>query len=101
MTCVVSAICCNFRDSPQLEQFLTNSTVPRTVEGSPWKGVAAPCCVFSDLFPARRTAAGAPVTSFEDFAQYLQAKDHRIQRAYLPFVGKNLALFLNCSPSTA
>ncbi|TMW55928.1 hypothetical protein Poli38472_008576 [Pythium oligandrum] len=53
-----------------------------------------PCCVFGHKFPERRVPqTDSKVVSYEDLVAYLQAKDARIQKAFLPFDGKNLVLF--------
>ena len=52
-----------------------------------------PCCVYASLFPHRRTAAGGPVTTYDQLLDYLQAKDPGIQRATLPFDGCNQVLY--------
>jgi hypothetical protein len=58
------------------------------------KGFAVvPCCVFADLF-GRRDGQGRRVSTYASFVDYLLAKDARIQRAWLPFEGKNTVLFL-------
>ena len=51
-----------------------------------------PCCVFSDAF-RRRFSDGRPVTTYNDFIEYLLAKDPAILRGWLPFVGKNCVLY--------
>ena len=53
-----------------------------------------PCCVFGQKFPDRRLPDGSPVLSYEDLVQYLKAKHPRIQSEFLPFDGRNLALFM-------
>eukprot|EP00936_MAST-01D_sp_MAST-1D-sp1_P000376 g376.t1 len=52
-----------------------------------------PCCVYPTLFPLRRLPNGKPVVSYEDFIQYLLAKDGSIQSQYLNFRGRNQVLF--------
>lgn len=64
-----------------------------------------PCCVFPDQFPSRCMISkekpmnndGKPnlvsVRSYDDFLQYLMAKDDAIKRATLPFEGKNIVLY--------
>ena len=52
-----------------------------------------PCCVYPNLFPLRRLPNGKPVVSYEDFIQYLLAKDDSIQSQYLNFRGRNQVLF--------
>ena len=53
-----------------------------------------PCCVFPQLFTARRTPAGKPVRSYEQFCEYLVRKGGK--RATLPFPGRNTVIFGNC-----
>ncbi|DAZ96269.1 TPA: hypothetical protein N0F65_008302 [Lagenidium giganteum] len=53
-----------------------------------------PCCVMSRLFPDRRCADGTEVATYETFVTYLSEKDPRIQRAFLPFSGRNQVLYL-------
>jgi len=69
-----------------------------------------PCCVFKELFPHRQLpppqdqqgdAEGAqsrgrcaPVATYSQLLQYLQAKDARIRRAQLPFLGRNTVLYI-------
>lgn len=53
----------------------------------------APCCVFWKRDPQRRTPQGKPVRTWEQFCDYLQAKDTRIQRITLPFPGRNIILY--------
>jgi hypothetical protein len=53
-----------------------------------------PCCIYSAEFPHRRTPSGSPVKNYDDLLDYLQAKSpHTIQRATLPFDGKNICLY--------
>ena len=52
-----------------------------------------PCCVYPNLFPSRRLPNGEPVVSYDDFIQYLLAKDDSIQVQYLNFQGRNRVLF--------
>lgn len=48
----------------------------------------------SRLFGCRRTLCGRPVTSYEQFCEYLAAKDPgRIRVATLPFEGRNRVLY--------
>jgi len=69
-----------------------------------------PCCVFANDFPHRklkRKKTGnieddneyeeIPVSSYEQFIEYLCAKDKAIQKTFLPFEGKNLLLYKNKS----
>ncbi|KAL3674433.1 hypothetical protein V7S43_000386 [Phytophthora oleae] len=52
-----------------------------------------PCCVFGQKFPDRRLADGNKVLSYENLVEYLTAKHPDIEKAFLPFDGKNLVLF--------
>ncbi|KAE8990024.1 hypothetical protein PR003_g16954 [Phytophthora rubi] len=52
-----------------------------------------PCCVFGQKFPDRRLADGSKVLSYENLVEYLAAKHPDIEKAFLPFDGKNLVLF--------
>ena len=49
--------------------------------------VVVPCCVYSRLFPGRRTPAGGVVTNREELVAWLCAKDPEIQTSELPFSG--------------
>lgn len=51
-----------------------------------------PCCVFWKQNP-NRTIRGRPVRTWEQYCQYLAAKDERIQVASLPFHGRNIVLY--------
>ena len=53
-----------------------------------------PCCVFPGFFPLRKLPCGTPVRTYEQFLQYLLAKDSRLQIACLPFEGRNQVIFL-------
>ena len=75
----------------------------------------APVPVFADLFPTRqmaprepaaevvtkkeeghrtpRDATLVPVRNYEDFLQYLLAKDDRLKMVTLPFEGKNKVIY--------
>jgi len=55
--------------------------------------VVVPCCVFSRLFPGRKTRDGKPVNDYEDLLDFLQEQDPSIQRTKLAFGGKNIALW--------
>lgn len=48
-----------------------------------------PCCIFT-----RENQHRKEITTFDAFVDYLQAKDPRIQRHYLPLKGRNLCLYL-------
>jgi hypothetical protein len=54
-----------------------------------------PCCVFPHMFPDRYLAdrPDVPVTTYEDFLHYLLEKDDRLQRATLPFEGRNQVIY--------
>ncbi|ETO63171.1 hypothetical protein F444_19058 [Phytophthora nicotianae P1976] len=52
-----------------------------------------PCCVFGQKFPDRRQPNGSKVLSYENLVEYLTAKHPEIEKAFLPFDGKNLVLF--------
>ena len=52
-----------------------------------------PCCTFNMLFPNRRRRNGDGVRVYKSFVDYLQEKDDRIERATLPFQGRNTVLF--------
>jgi hypothetical protein len=54
-----------------------------------------PCCVFPHMFPDRYLTdrPDFPVTTYEDFLQYLLEKDDRLQRATLPFEGRNQVIY--------
>ncbi|POM59510.1 hypothetical protein PHPALM_31751 [Phytophthora palmivora] len=58
-----------------------------------------PCCVFGQKFPDRRLADGNKVLSYENLVEYLTAKHPGIEKAFLPFDGKNLVLFWRPQPS--
>ena len=53
-----------------------------------------PCCVFWKRDPHRKTPTGKPVRTWEQFCEYLAAKDdQRIKMATLPFPGRNTVLY--------
>lgn len=54
-----------------------------------------PCCVFPHMFPDRYLVdrPDVPVTTYEEFLQYLLEKDDRLQRATLPFEGRNQVIY--------
>lgn len=54
-----------------------------------------PCCTYSQEFPHRRTPSNSKkiVTTYEELLEYLQSKSPDIQRAELPFEGKNVCLY--------
>ena len=64
-----------------------------------------PCCVFLRALGGHRTllntvagtavaSAGAVVATYEDYLDFLQAKDPRIKRTFLNFRGRNVVLSL-------
>ena len=58
--------------------------------------VIVPCCVFCRLFPHRKMPGDNPeatVSTYKDLLVYLQAKHPSIQRATMPFIGANIALY--------
>ena len=55
--------------------------------------VVVPCCVFSRLFPERKTPAGHPVRSYDELIAWIKAKDPAIQTTTLDFPGKNVAVW--------
>eukprot|EP01063_Lacrimia_lanifica_P017460 TRINITY_DN24544_c0_g1_i1.p1 TRINITY_DN24544_c0_g1~~TRINITY_DN24544_c0_g1_i1.p1 ORF type:complete len:551 (+),score=211.76 TRINITY_DN24544_c0_g1_i1:56-1654(+) len=57
--------------------------------------VVVPCCVFPKLFPDRRTADGEPVKTYPQYLDYILRKDSRLRTAYLPFKGRNCAIYLH------
>lgn len=53
-----------------------------------------PCCVFTKLFPHRRTPCGEEVRSYEDLICYLLNKDPGIRKELLPYdCGRNVVLY--------
>eukprot|EP01006_Ploeotia_vitrea_P018626 TRINITY_DN50247_c0_g2_i1.p3 TRINITY_DN50247_c0_g2~~TRINITY_DN50247_c0_g2_i1.p3 ORF type:complete len:190 (-),score=79.73 TRINITY_DN50247_c0_g2_i1:46-615(-) len=52
-----------------------------------------PCCVFSKLFPERRTADGKPVTTYLQLIDYFKRTYPGLSVAHLPVQGRNLVLF--------
>ena len=52
-----------------------------------------PCCVFWKRDPHRKTPSGKQVRKWEQFCEYLIAKDKRIQVDSLPFPGRNVVLY--------
>jgi hypothetical protein len=54
-----------------------------------------PCCVFPHMFPDRYLVdrPHTPVTTYEEFLQYLLEKDDRLQRATLAFEGRNQVIY--------
>ncbi|KAJ3055586.1 hypothetical protein HK097_010010 [Rhizophlyctis rosea] len=52
-----------------------------------------PCCVFPRENPGRRLKDGREVLTYEEFVQFLEEKDERIKKAFLPFEGRNLVLY--------
>jgi hypothetical protein len=56
--------------------------------------VIVPCCVFCRLFPDRRKPSNNEVVStYQDMLEYLLEQDRSIQKAQLPFGGKNTVLW--------
>ena len=55
-----------------------------------------PCCVYASDFPRWRLPDGRRVTSYDDFLDYLAAKDPAIKVATLPFEGKNKVVYRWC-----
>ncbi|EGZ26137.1 hypothetical protein PHYSODRAFT_481813 [Phytophthora sojae] len=53
-----------------------------------------PCCVMSRVFPDRKCRDGTPVDTYETFVRYLLEKHPSVQRAFLPFAGRNKVLYL-------
>jgi len=59
------------------------------------KNVAiVPCCVFPCFFPLRHLPDGRFVRTYEEFLEYLLAKDHRLQKQELPFQGRNTVIYM-------
>jgi len=52
-----------------------------------------PCCVYHKEFPKRRFPDGTPISKYEDFIDYLMAKDPNIRKTVLDIEGKNIILF--------
>ncbi|VEU41105.1 unnamed protein product [Pseudo-nitzschia multistriata] len=60
------------------------------------KNVAiVPCCVFPCFFPLRHLSDGKFVRTYEDFLEYLLAKDDRLRKHTLPFQGRNIVIYMN------
>jgi hypothetical protein len=56
--------------------------------------VVVPCCVFCRLFPERRIPSNdQAVSSYDDLVEYLLGQDSLIEKAELPFQGKNTVLW--------
>eukprot|EP01064_Diplonema_japonicum_P007975 TRINITY_DN15555_c0_g2_i1.p1 TRINITY_DN15555_c0_g2~~TRINITY_DN15555_c0_g2_i1.p1 ORF type:complete len:465 (+),score=122.88 TRINITY_DN15555_c0_g2_i1:63-1457(+) len=56
--------------------------------------VIAPCCIFAHMFPSRRDPGGEPVRTYNQYVEWLIAKDPKnIKTAYLPFEGRNKVLY--------
>ncbi|CAJ1966783.1 unnamed protein product [Cylindrotheca closterium] len=53
-----------------------------------------PCCVFPGLFPLRTLNSGKGVQTYEQFLEYLLAKDGRLRIEKLPFEGRNQIIYL-------
>lgn len=53
-----------------------------------------PCCVFTHMFPHRKTPAGTTVTTYEELIDYLQdLGGDEVKRCNLPFEGRNIVLY--------
>ena len=52
-----------------------------------------PCCVFAGFFPLRTLPCGKAVRTYEDFLNYLLAKDPRLQLESLSFEGRNQVIY--------
>jgi len=60
------------------------------------KNVAVvPCCVFPCFFPLRYLSDGRFVRTYDDFLEYLLAKDDRLRKHNLPFQGRNTLIYMN------
>ena len=58
-----------------------------------------PCCVFPKANPHRRTPCGGPVTTYDQFVNYLAAKHPLIRRHRLSqFEGRNVVLWYDPFP---
>jgi hypothetical protein len=53
-----------------------------------------PCCVFPGFFPLRTLPCGTAVRTYEQFLDYLLAKDDRLKLETLPFEGRNKVVYL-------
>ncbi|KAJ3395223.1 hypothetical protein HDU92_006120 [Lobulomyces angularis] len=53
-----------------------------------------PCCVFSNLFPNRRTSAGKPVRTYQEYIDYLLGKHADIKKDFLNSEGRNIIIYL-------
>ena len=51
-----------------------------------------PCCIFKELYP--KYVNDVRVDTYPLFLEYLQAKHPAIQKATLPFIGRNIVLFM-------
>ena len=52
-----------------------------------------PCCTYQSEFPRRKLSDGTRVSTYEQLCNWLQERDENIQRAELPFDGKNTVLY--------
>lgn len=53
-----------------------------------------PCCVFTHMFPDRKTATGEVVSTYDQLLDYLQALGgDSVMRTELPFQGRNVVLY--------
>ncbi|KAJ3227626.1 hypothetical protein HK099_001133 [Clydaea vesicula] len=60
-----------------------------------WKSFAVvPCCVFSNLFPNRRTSAGKHVRTYQEYIDYLLGKHADIKKDFLNSEGRNIIIYL-------
>eukprot|EP00980_Cylindrotheca_fusiformis_P004029 scaffold880_cov132-Cylindrotheca_fusiformis.AAC.25 len=53
-----------------------------------------PCCVFPGFFPMRVLPCGTAVRTYDQFLNYLLAKDDRLKLETLPFEGRNQVIYL-------
>lgn len=52
-----------------------------------------PCCVFTKLFPERKTQSGETVRTYEELVAYIKGKHPNIVQGILPFYGRNIVLY--------
>ena len=52
-----------------------------------------PCCVFTKLFPSRKTPDGEVVRTYQELVEYLKQKHPNIVQDILPFYGRNIVLY--------
>jgi len=60
----------------------------------PWAVV--PCCTFADEFPERQLDDGRPVRTYDDLVEWLRTRFAKVEVDFLPFYGKNLAVYSRC-----